>query len=114
MRPLHKRYFGQTGIQVQFWSGSSVITGYIKKQKGFNRYLVTNNAQSVTDLVTLQAATVTGAGQARIVVTNFAAGTEYAYEIGAHLVKTFSDHIYTWQIGGSVPDAAHAKLTQNS
>lgn len=95
-------------------NNGSIITGYIVKQKGANRYKVSNDAGSVTDTVILQQANPSAVGQGQILVTNFAAGTEHAYDIAAHLVKTFEDHVYVWQIGGSVSDAQHAKFTQNS
>lgn len=114
MRPLKKKYFGQTGIQIRFWNGSTVITGYIVKQTGANRYKVSDDSATHTDTVILQLAAPSAAGQGQVLVTNFTAGTEHAYNIAAHEVKTFEDHVYTWQIGGSVPDAQHAKFTQNS
>jgi hypothetical protein len=114
MRPLNSRFFGQTGIQIKFWSGSAVITGYIVKQTGSNRYVVSNDAGSVTDTVYLQEATVTGQGQAQILVTNFAGGTEHAYSISTNLVKTFEDNVYAWVLGSAPADAQHAELPQNS
>jgi len=114
MRPLNSKYFGQTGIQIRFWNGASVITGYIVKQKGANRYVVSDDSATHTDTVILQQANPSAAGQGQILVSTFGGGTEHAYDIASHLVKTFEDHVYTWSLGGSPADSSHATLPQNS
>ena len=114
MRPLNSKYFGQNGIQINFWNGSSSITGYIVKQTGANRYVVTDDSNTYNDTVILQEATPTAFGQGQIVVNTFGGGHEHAYSVAAHLVKTFEDHVYAWTLGGSPADAQHATLIQNS
>lgn len=114
MRPLNSKNFGQNGIQINFWSGSSMITGYIVKQTGANRYVVTDDSHTHHDTVILQLADPSAAGQGQIVVNTFGGGHEHAYNVAAHLVKTFEDHVYAWSLGGSPADAQHATLIQNS
>lgn len=44
-RPLNKRNFGAAGnkLAVKFYSGGSVVTGYIVKQTGSNKFLVSKS-----------------------------------------------------------------------
>jgi len=102
-RPIDKSLIGETGtndkIQVQMWGGSSVVTGWIVKQVATGEYYVTDG--TVLDRAELQAATVTGAGQARIVVTVYGGGTEYAKNVLAHRVKTFEGGNYIWSLSAA-------------
>jgi len=110
-RPLKKSLLGETGtndkIQVQMWGGSSVVSGWIVEQVATGEFIVSDG--SVTDRVELQAETVTAAGQARIVVTVFGGGTEYAKNVLAHRVKTFEGGNYIWSLTAAAA-AGHADV----
>lgn len=113
-KPINPRNFGQTGIQINFWNGSSVITGYIVKQTGTNRYNVSNDNGTVTDTVYLQLAAPSAAGQGQIPLALFGGGTAYASVVLTNLVRTFEDYELAWSLGGSPVDANHCTITQNS
>ena len=103
-RPLNKNMFGETAgdndkVAIQFWNGSTVVTGWVTEQVATGEYLVSNG--TVTDRVELQAATVTATGQGRVVVTVYGGSTEYASNILARRVKTFAGGNYEWAIASA-------------
>lgn len=46
MHPLNPLNFGTTGVAVQFYNGTSVVTGYIEKQVGTNRFVCTDGTNT--------------------------------------------------------------------
>jgi hypothetical protein len=102
MHPINKKNFGNTAgstIQVQYNNGTSTVTGYIVKQTGTSRYVVTSNGvvdYTVTLASTTALATALTSGYATVVVTNPSAGTEYASKITEDLVYTTAGHVYPW------------------
>lgn len=51
MHPLNSHNFGTTGIGVQFYNGSSVVSGYITKQVSTNKFIVTDGTNVATCLL---------------------------------------------------------------
>ena len=107
-RPLRKQNFGNTGdagaqLQVHADIGAGEELCWVQDQPGSRTYTVASVAGGATPLrtgrVTLQAGAITAEGQARLVVTPFGGGTEYARTLLQHTVKTWSDNTYTWKLG---------------
>lgn len=103
-RPIKKSLFGdvaQTGKQLvvsEAWiAGASAVSTdpvWVVKQINPKRFIVSDGTNEGE--VFLQSGAITAAGQARIAVTVFGGGTEYARNIQTHKVKTFEGNSYFW------------------
>lgn len=100
-RPLNSKYFGEpTGdnnkLTIEFWDGSSVVTGWILEQVATGEFRVTDG--TVEDRVELQADAPAAAGEGRIAVQVYGGGTEYARNILSRRVKTFEGGNWDWEL----------------
>jgi hypothetical protein len=117
MHPINKKYFGNTAntsIKVHFYNGNSTVTGWVVKQTGTSRYVVT--ADGVNKFTCQLAATTANAtalsnGLCTVNVTNPSAGTEYAKKITEELVYTTAGNVYPWALVN--PPAGQASLDHN-
>lgn len=111
-RPLNKKYFGEpTGgldkLEIKFWDGSSVVTGWIVEQVATGEFIVTDG--TAEDRVELGSALPTAAGEGALEVAVFGGGTEFARNILAHRVKTFEGGDYDWSLEAAT-EAGQADL----
>lgn len=90
--------------------GSANATSFIIKQLGVNRFIMKNKATGNSGIVTLQAAAVTAAGQARISVTPFGGSTEYLKSLQYRKAITFSGNIYVYNLQEIADEAGEAVI----
>jgi len=106
MHPLNKAAFGSnTGtIQVQFNNNSVVEAGYIVKQTGSQRFVISNAlANTVNYTCTLYASATPGVGQATILANTIVGGAVsatqlYVGRIDAHHVVCSDGNQYMWTL----------------
>jgi hypothetical protein len=105
-RPVKKVWLGNTsgtGQQIQCTayvpgdSGSS--TAYFTRQVGTGRFIANNGTYSGT--VQLTNNDVSAAGYAKVTVTPYGGGTEYARKINDNTVITWQGNSYTWYPTGT-------------
>ena len=118
-RPLRKQNFGNTGdagpqLTVRADLGAGEEDCWIEDQPGSRTYTVASVAGGATPLrtgrVKLQAGAITAPGQARLVVTPFGGGTEYAKTLQQHTVKTWSGNVYDWKLGVAAAATGEATI----
>jgi hypothetical protein len=51
MHPINNRHFGIHGLAVQYYNGTSVVPGYIVRQTGTKRFVVTDGSHPATVLL---------------------------------------------------------------
>ncbi len=119
MRPLNNKYFGPeaTSLSVRFWNGDTIVSGYIHRQLGERRYLVTDGLhfKRVTlATTTLMAQYCDGVvsvpgddysiidGFATIAATQ-ASTTYYLNKVNSKLAYTTTGKVDRWKIG-TAPD----------
>jgi uncharacterized protein YjdB len=105
-RPINNSNFGaQPGkIRVRFHNGTSVVTGYIVKQLGAVKYLVTVNGTdtfTVDLVVTTAAAQALAAGQATIQITDANAVTRYITKLMSASCTTTDGSTLSWTLGAA-------------
>jgi len=112
MHPINsKQNFGATGIQVHYNNGTSVVTGWIVKQLGTRKFIVTSNGTNtftclLSTTIALNASLTTTtlpAGYMTIVVTT-SAGTEYIKSIYDTKVVTTTPNSYGWSLDAAAFD----------
>jgi len=47
MKPINKKNFRATGMGVSFYNGTAVVTGYVVKQSGTNKFVVTDGVNTM-------------------------------------------------------------------
>jgi len=102
MHPVTKTKFGPDGIQVLFSDGTSVVPGYIVKQTGTSRFIVTADGVHTfvaTLATTLAEATALAAGQMTILVGDDAEHISSLYDMTC---QTLEGHRLSWTLGVSV------------
>ena len=105
MHPINNFNFGPTGIQVMYNNGTAVVSGWIVKQLGSRRYIVTSDGvtmftASLTSTPALNASLTTTnvpAGKMTIVVST-PLGTEYVKKIWDSKLTTNGLNSYPWTI----------------
>ena len=100
-RPLNKRYFGATGasdatIPVRFHDGSNLIEGYIKSQKGSNKFVCSNDGDTIerTCFLTSDGSAPNANNECSIVDNN---GVGMVKITGRKCVDA-SGNVYTWAV----------------
>lgn len=115
MRPLNKRHFGpaSTSLTVRYWNGVSIVTGYIIRQIGETRYVVTDglNVRRVRLAQTTQLAQYCNGtavpdgdysiidGLATIVATR--SGTHFIRKIMSKLAHTTNGMVERWAVNSA-------------
>lgn len=112
-RPLNSRQFGAQGIKV-FFNDGSVKSGYIVKQIGGNKALLTTNG-SDRYLATLDSDNVGYAdlsvGFFTIPVFNGLGGIEYVKNITYNKVATTAGNLYNWSLVNTIPSGSAGLAT---
>tara|TARA_B100000900_G_scaffold415140_1_gene443963 strand:- start:1397 stop:1720 length:324 start_codon:yes stop_codon:yes gene_type:complete len=100
-RPINKRFFGASGIDVVYHNGSSAGAGHIVKQTGSKTFLCDGNTtEAECTLVTDAAANA--AGEMSIAVPG-AAG-KFVAKISGHKIVDQDGTVYTWNGSGTGVD----------
>lgn len=124
MHPINNRNFGPNigRLAVKFYSGGSVVTGYIVKQTGTNRFLVSkldgtgqkicNLAQTSGDLTALSGGDLT---LCTIEVAKYGGGTENVRHLTETSMQTVqgSALLYTRGVSGSVTGSGTISVRAN-
>jgi len=123
-RPLNPEFignpasavFGKVIVLSDAWlpgnaAASASKSVWLVKQINKHRFIATDG--TTTGEIYLQDGPVTAAGQARIAVSPFGGSTEYANQINNRTVKTFEDHVYSWNINTAAAVTGQADLTYN-
>lgn len=116
MRPISSKSFGQNGILCLFSSGGTLLSGWVKRQIGAKRFIVTDG--NVTEVCTLASTTANAAslpaGQCTFVVAPEADANladEYVEAIGSVKLSTTAGNIYAWR--RSAATTSVARLVNN-
>ncbi len=110
MHPVNNNNFGVHGMAVSFYNGTSVVTGYVSKQLGTNKFIVTDGTTEHT--LTLASTTAIATSLSGN-TTNFTipvvttGGTQYAMHIYSNQVMTTEGNIVKWHLGASVDGSAY-------
>ena len=108
MKPIKNTNFGdfsrpgnQIVFQAFFNGQASAETAWCIKQVGVSEYLLQAEVDpTLQQRCYLVQGTPTAPGQCQIVVTPFGgAPAESARKLETHIVQTFEDNAYSWQIG---------------
>lgn len=105
-RPINNSNFGaEPGkIRVRFHNGTAVVTGYIVKQLGPVKYLVTadgTNMFTVDLVVTTAQATSLAAGQATIQITDASSTVRYVSKLMSASCNTTDGSTLSWTLGSA-------------
>lgn len=102
MHPLNSKYFGSGNgkIQISFHNGSSVVTGYVVRQVGTSRFVVTVDGVTTYTVLLAQTTSLASsltAGYATILVNPTGGGSaEHAMKITSTKVTTTEGNSYNW------------------
>lgn len=117
-RPIKKSMFGDvanpgkqlrvTNAWISGAPAASTNPVWVVKQINPRRFIVSDGV-TVGEVI-LQAGAITAAGQARIAVSVFGGGTEYARNIQSKKVKTFEGNVYFWNRDLAADQAGEADL----
>lgn len=118
MRPLNKKNFGNaTGkLAVRFHNGTGVVDGYIVKQLGTSKFLVSGfgGAGGVTDGGALTKVctlgTVAAGDVCTLDVAVFGGATEKAKKFTMAKVITFAGQVLTYKLGVAATAAGQATV----
>ena len=117
MRPLNNKYFGPepTSLSVQYWNGEEIVSGYIHRQLGERRFLVTDGLHfkrvtlaSTTLLAQYCAGTASVPGGDYSIIDGLAtitatqnASTFYLTKVMSKLAYTTTGKIDRWKVGAA-------------
>lgn len=103
-KPLNKRFFGVGNLKVQFNDGSQSIFGYIKKQTGSKRFVVTTNGTDsyICTLVDKNSSDL-NPGEMSITVQTDDSNVYHVTKISAHKV-TINGQSVPWNFDSSTSD----------
>ncbi len=116
MRPLDDSFFGPapTSLSIRYWSGNSLVSGYIHKQIGSNRYIVSDGlhlkrVELTNDTQMAQYCNGVAPppnndygiidGLATIVANR--SGTHYIWKLTSKLAYTTTGTVDRWKIGSA-------------
>lgn len=106
MHPIPHHHFGYGNIKIYFHDGTSLVSGYIVRQIGSKRYVVTADG-TTTHIVQLKAVTALAeltAGTAAI-LGGRGSTTEYISKLDSTRCHTATGN-YTWSLGRASQDVA--------
>lgn len=118
MHPVNKNNYGATGIQVTYYNGTATVPGWIVKQTGTSKFIVTSDGVHLYTCVfapTTAIATSLGSAIPPFVIpahtlgvyymtipfTNPSSTTEYVKSIYDTTVVTTANNRYPWTFGGT-------------
>jgi len=102
MHPINKKFFGTEGIAVKFFNGTATVSGYIVKQLGTDRFVVSDGVHTVTAYLVDTYALATSLGESSIVAPPDGNTTSGAYQMTIPVPFSsptgYVRHIYDTQI----------------
>ena len=131
MHPVNKKNFGSAGIQVNFFNGVDVVAGWIVKQTGTSKFVVTpdgtnlytcvfapttaiaTNLSSAIPPFVIKAHTL-GVYYMTIPVVNPTGGTEYVKSIYDNTVVTTANNRYPWATGSKPAGGVELPVTTSA
>ena len=105
MHPINPKSFGETGILALFSNGTALISGWVKKQVGSSRYIVTDGtvtktctlAQTTDEATTLPAGTCTFA-----LSHTLNASDQFVNNLDSTRCSTTQGNSYAWHTGAAL------------
>ena len=108
MHPVKTQFFGQNGILCLFSNAGTLLSGWVHKQIGSKRYIVTDGV--VTKVCTLVSttseATALPDGFCTFVVTP-SSGDEYVSYLASTRCSTTADNGHAWRFGSTTSSETH-------
>lgn len=118
MHPINNKFFGTAGLAVKFYNGTATVTGYIVRQLGTNRFVVSDGTHTVTAYLVSTLAEATNLGNGTIIAppdgntvsgafqmtipVPFAAPTAYVTHIYENRIDTINGSgttVLNWSLG---------------
>ena len=117
MHPISKLNFGSDAgkIAVEFYNGSSAVSGYIVKQTGTKRFVVTADGTHEFTC-SLVGHTPAAAGEMNILVNAIVNGdvsgtSEHVISISTNKVVTAEGNQYIWTYENTATEAGYAQIS---
>ena len=121
MRPINSKYFGDTlptSLTIQFYNGTNTVNGFILRQIGTSRYIVSDNTNVITVQLAQDTASAAVAGGivggtlvvgVATIAYNTGSGWLYVKKLTSKLAYMTDGTVYPWVVvGQTVPSGGIA------
>lgn len=102
MHPINKTFFGTHGVMVRYYNGSALVNGYVVKQLGVKRYLVTDGTNPKICFLAQNSTEVSGLGSGEPNVCSMLLNNAVLTATGATFVVTYAIDASTTIVSGGL------------